>query len=204
MVCLPSQKQNVFIISKTKDPSLPVQQTWKFIEFLLCVMIPNWYLRAEGQSTNQDTLGCRATMLQWFWHYFLMREKITDLVGTCTQKPLAIVQPEDHFRSKCAMLRTSKQDWFFLLHSYRVMSDYLFPRDFCFHYVESCPWLKHSVPMEGELMLKYLETIPFLPQETYFINVIYHRSVCGCQHAFWRRRCSASSLAPHEGKGNMS
>ena len=132
MVCLPSPKQNVFIISKTKDPSLPVQQTWKFIEFLLCVLIPNWYLRAEGQSANQDTLGCRATMLQWFWHYFLMREKITDLVGTCTQKPLATVQPEDHFRSKCAMLRTSKQDWFLLLHSYRVIRDYLFPRDFCF------------------------------------------------------------------------
>lgn len=108
--------------TETQRPlSVPVQQTWKFIKFFLCVFIPNWYLRAEGQSTNQDTLGCRATMLRWFWHYFLMREKITDLVGTCTQTPLATVQAEEHFRSECAVLKTSEQNrfQFATLHSHQ-------------------------------------------------------------------------------------
>lgn len=168
MVCLPSQKQNVFIISKTKDLSLPVQQTWKFIEFLLCVMIPNWYLRAEGQSTNQDTLGCRATMLQWFWHYFLMKEKMTDLVGTCTQKPLATVQPEDHFRSKCAMLRTSKQDWFFsspLLESHQWL---LVPQRFLFSLCAVLSLIETFCTYGRRTDAEILENNPFSPPRNIF------------------------------------
>lgn len=137
-----------------KTLSALVQQTWKFMEVLLCILIPNWYLRAEGQSTNQDTLGCRATMLQWFWHYFLMSEKITDLVGTCTQRPLATLQPEQLFRSSGLV----KWDWCF----FSTMT--ACSTEFSLFYMQFCPRWTCSAPMLGEAMLKYLEQSLFSPQ----------------------------------------
>lgn len=100
-----------------------MQQTWKCIEVLLCVLIPNWCLRAEGQSSKQNTLGCPATMLQCFWHYFLMREKNNWPCRDLHQKPLANCQPEEHIRSKCALLRKSEQDrLFFPTHTESLMT----------------------------------------------------------------------------------